>query len=294
MTTNIDEVYIQTFENNVRHIAQQRTAKLRPYAQNVSKQSESHNWPKLGTVEAQDKTQRLQDTPVNDVDWAERTSLILPFDVGEAVEQEDPTQMLVDPNSNLTMALGNAMERKVDDRLITAATAAALNGDGSTTAYNWADQSTGDYTAAISFDMVTAVQEIFMANDIDPEEPKVAVVGPTQVRMLMQLTEQTSSDYVSANRLLSYGIVPNWLGFTWICSTRLLAGADTGGGAGTLDTLFMTQRALGLHVAKDITARVEEDPSKSFAWRLYCFAHMGAVRVEDEQLVVAKVLDAMA
>jgi hypothetical protein len=40
-----------------------------------------------------------------------------------------------------------------------------------------------------------------------------------------------------------------------------------------------------MNIPKDITAKVAEDPSISFAWRLYCFAVMGAVRVEDEQLV---------
>ena len=294
MAVTIQEAYIQTFENNVRHKAQQRKAKLRGYCQTVGGNSQSHNWPILGKIEATDKSTRLQDTPVADAAWTERTSLIVPFDAGESTEQEDPTQMLVDPNSNLTMALAMGMERRVDDRLIAAATADALNGDGTTTAYDFTNQAAGAYTDPISFDMVTAVQEIFMKNDIDPEEPKVAVVGPTQVRKLMQLTENTSSDYVHAQALQSYGIAPNWLGFTWINSTRLLAGADTSGGAGTIDTLFFTQRALGLHIAKDITARVAEDPGKSFAWRLYCFAHMGAIRIEDEQMVVGRCLDAMA
>ncbi len=288
----IEEVYVQTFENNVRHVAQQKRAKLREYAQQVGGNSKSHNWPILGTINASDKTTRLQDTPVANAAWSERTSLIVPFDAGESTEQEDPTQMLVDPNSNLVRALGMGMNRRVDDRLIAAATGTALNGDGTTDAFDYTLQGAGDYTQDISFDMITEVQEKFMENDIDPEVPKVAVVGPAQVRRLMQLTENTSSDYVHAQALQSYGIAPNWLGFMWVNSTRLLAGGDTGGGAGTRDCLFYTMSALGLHVAKDITARVEEDPSKSFAWRLYTYAHMGAIRIEDKEIVALKVLSA--
>ena len=288
MVATIDKVYIDTFEANVRHVAQQRKAKLRGCVQTAGEQSQSHHWPKLGVIEASDKTTRLQDTPVADAPWSERVSLIAPFDAGESTEQEDPTQMLVDPNSNLVMSLGMGMERKVDDRIIAAATGAALNDDGSTSTYDWTNQSIGDYTTPISFDAVTDIQEVFMNHDIDPEVPKCAVVSPFSVKTLMGLTEQTSADYVNAKALLSYGIQPNWLGFDWICSTRLLDGADTGGGPGTKDCLFMTQRALGLHIAKDISARVAEDPSKSFAWRMYTFAHMGAVRIEDEQLVVGK------
>ena len=121
-----------------------------------------------------------------------------------------------------------------------------------------------------------------MSHDIDPSIPKVAVVGPTQVRKLMQLTENTSSDYVRAQQLQQYGIAPSWMGFDWICSTRLLHPTAPGT---DIDTLFMTKRAIGMNIPKDISAKVAEDPSISFAWRLYCFSVMGAVRVEDEQIV---------
>jgi hypothetical protein len=127
-----------------------------------------------------------------------------------------------------------------------------------------------------------------MGHDIDPSIPKVAIVGPTQVRKLMQLTENTSADYVRAQQLQQYGVAPGWLGFDWICSTRLVV-PDTD----QKDCIFMTRRAIGMNIPKNITAKVAEDPSISFAWRLYCFTVMGAVRVEDEQLVWAKLADTL-
>jgi hypothetical protein len=36
---------------------------------------------------------------------------------------------------------------------------------------------------------------------------------------------------------------------------------------------------------KDLWVRIAEDPSVSFAWRIYCASTYGAIRVEDEQLV---------
>jgi hypothetical protein len=185
------------------------------------------------------------------------------------------------------MSLGMSMKRAQDDVIITAATADALEGDGTTTAVP-AGQIVGDYTTEIDFDTITAIQEIFMENDIDPEIPKVAVVGSKQTRKLMQLTENTSSDYVQARALQQYGIVPNWLGFTWINSTRLLTPL-----ADQKDCLFFTREAIGMNVPKNITAKVAEDPSISFAWRLYCFSVMGAVRVQDEHLVWFKAADTL-
>jgi hypothetical protein len=279
VANTISNVYVETFEQNLRQVAQQEVTKLLPWVQVRGEESENHNWEKLGSSDAGIKTTRLQATPVADTVWGRRVSVSQTWDNGESTEQEDPVQMIVDPNSNLVMSLGYSMRRARDDVIITAATADALEGDGTTTAVP-VGQIVDDYTNPISFDLITEVQEIFMGHDIDPSIPKVAVVGPTQVRKLMQLTENTSSDYVRAQQLQQYGIAPSWLGFDWICSTRLIE-PDTD----QIDCLFMTRRAIGMNIPKDITAKVAEDPSISFAWRLYCFAVMGAVRVEDEQLV---------
>jgi len=287
MAKNIDSAYIDTFENNVRHIAQQKVAKLIGTVQNKSESSEHHNWETLGVLEAATKTGRTN-TPDQDSLWGRRVSLAQTYHIGTSTELEDPVQMLVDPNSNLTRSIAMGMNRQKDKVIIAAATAAALKGDGTTEAFP-GGQKVGDGTDVISFDMITEVQEKFMKNDIDPDVPKVMVVGPTQVRKLMQLTEQTSSDYVSAQRLLSYGIVPNWLGFTWINSTLLTAPAG-----GQLSCLAYTMDAIGCNTNLDISAKVAQDPSISFAWRIYSHMTLGAVRVEDEQIVHMHVKDAIA
>jgi len=125
-----------------------------------------------------------------------------------------------------------------------------------------------------------------MNNNIDPDIPKVFVVGPKQVRKLMQLTENTSADYVQAQALQRYGIVPNWMGFTWIYSTLLnVPGADQ------LDCFAMTKRALGMQMNNEMKVRVAEDPSASFAWIIYVESTFGAVRVEDEHIVKCEFSD---
>jgi hypothetical protein len=225
MATTQPNVYIQTFENNVRHLAQQEVTRLRPYVMERAAGSEQHNWERLGSSDAVQKTGRLVATPEADTLWSRRVSVAQTWHNADSTEQEDPSQMLVDPNSNLTKSLAFSMRRAMDDIIIAAATGNALDGDGAPVAFP-VGQTVGDGTTPISFDFITAVQEKFMQNDIDPSVPKVAVVGPTQVRKLMQLTEQTSSDYVQAQALQNLqqaGIVPNWMGFTWVLSTRLLS-----------------------------------------------------------------------
>jgi hypothetical protein len=289
VANTIDQVYVSTFEDYVRHRAQQETARALPYVQVRGEESNDHNWEKLGVSDASLKTTRLQDTPVADTPWSRRVAISQPWDNGDSTEIEDPVQMLVDPNSNLSKSLGFSMRRAQDDVIFTAATADALNGDGTTTAFG-AGQTVGDYTTPITFDSVTAIQEVFGNNDIDPSIFKVAIVGPTQTRKWMQLTEQTSSDYVQAQTLQNYGIVPNWLGFTWIQSTRLLHPTAPGT---DIDCLFFTERAIGVNMPKNITAFIDQSASKSFAWYIYCIMVLGAVRVEDEQIVRGKFADTL-
>jgi hypothetical protein len=285
MANTIAEVYVQTYERIVRQLAQQMDSRLRRYVTERGTGGENHNWERLASVDASQKTTRLQVTPVVDAVWSRRVSLAQTWDVGDSTEQEDVVQMIVDPNSNLAYGQGMAMKRAFDDSIIGAATGTALDGDGGANALP-ASQIVGDYTGVISLDVVTQVTEIFLDNDIDPSEQKVFVIGPNQQRTLLQIAEATNNEY-ARKALQDRGIVENWMGYTWIVSTRLLHPI-----AGQTTCFAMTKRALGLQVNRDISARIAEDPSISFAWRIYCFATFGTVRVEDEHLVQFSALNA--
>lgn len=288
MAISIDNVYIQTFENIVRHLAQQKQARLRMCVDERGVSSEKHNWERMGQNTATEKTSARQATPENDSDWSRRVSIAKTWNVGDTIEQEDPIQQLVDPQSNIAHSLAMSMKRAQDDSIIAAATGDSLDGAGSAVAFP-AGQVVGDGLGVFTFDGVTEVYEKFMENDIDPEETKYMIIGPTQLRKMQQLTEYTSSDYVDIKSLATNGFVRSWMGFDWIVSTRLLAPS-----VGEISCLAMTGRAIGLQMNRDIAIRVAEDPSISFAWRVYCYGTWGAVRVEDEQIVHWHLLDSLA
>lgn len=287
-TGNIDQAYIQTYERTVRHLAQQGVSRLRMYVTERPVGGENHNWERLGVApDAQLKVNGvLTPTPENDNDWSRRVSVAKTRHTATTSEQEDPSLMLVDPNSNLASSQAAAMKRAYDDEIIAAATGDSLDGDGAPVVFP-ASQTVGDGTSPISFDIVTEVTEKFLENDIDPDEPKVFVVGPTQIRKLLQLTEVTSADYVALKALIN-GEVAFWMGYTWICSTRLTAPS-----VDELTCFAMTKRALGLQVNKDIWTKVAEDPTNSFAWRIYTATTMGATRVEDEHIVQVHLADTL-
>ncbi len=295
--TTIEQVYIDAFRDSVRQLAQQKTSKTRGWCDQFSQEAETGNWDRLSEGEA---VAKLRIDPTGSGTgrvWSRRIAIATPYKDDEVTEVEDPSLMLSDPNSNLVTSLGYSMGRKMDDIILTAAMGGALNsvraGDGTntpTTIAVTAGQKVGDFSTPISFDAITEILEKFNENDVDMEEPKVAIIGPRQVRELMNLTEQTSSDYVQAQALQQNGIVPNWMGFTWIMSTRLFFNSAVPAVA-EQTCVFMSRKAMGFHIPQDIVAFVERDPSINYAWRPYTQFTAGAVRIEDEHLVLGQFLD---
>ena len=297
MAISIPAAYIETFESNVRQLAQQKRSRLRNCVTEVNNQSEKHNWDRLAASAARLKDAARKVSPAggngsgavdatDGLAWTRRNTVVQTWDTGEVVEPEDIVQMLIDPANASTENLVMNMNRAVDDIIITAATAAAADGAGGTVAFDTTNQQVGDYSGEISLDFVLEVDEIFQANDVDPDEERYFVIGPKQRRKLLQLIEVTSSDFQGQSQALANGYLPGFLGFNWILSNRLNA-PDTD----ELDCLAFTRKALGLHVAGDITTKVGERTDMSFAWQVYLMMQMAAVRVEDEHMVQVKLAD---
>ena len=295
MAITIPAAYIETFESNVRQLAQQKISRLRMSTTEINRQSEKHNWDRLAASSARAKTSARMVSPsggdgsgavgsTDGLTWTRRNTVIKTFDTGEVIEPEDIVQMLIDPKNASTENLVMNMARQVDDIIITAATGVAADGAGGTVAFP-AGQKIGDFTAEISLDFILEVDEKFYENDVDPDEPRYFVIGPKQRRKLLQLIEVTSSDF-QARQALATGYLPDFMGFNWIVSNRLLVPTTD-----QLTCLAFTRKALGLHVAGDISSRVAERPDMSFAWQCYLMLQMDCVRVEDEHIVQAQLAD---
>lgn len=281
MSTTVDNAFVETFMGNVRHLAQQGVTRLRPYVMAEYRQSEAHNFDRVSATAATQKTSRNVDTPDDNTAWSRRKTIPVVYHTGDSTEQEDITQLLVDPNSTYAKAQAMAMRRAHDDEIISAAIGDSRDGDGNAVTFPAAQEIDGS-TSMITFDNVTEVTEKFMLNDIDPDEPKVFVISPEQARKLLQLTEATSGDYNAVRPLTSMGYIESWMGYTWIVSTRLTS--PTGDGS-DVDCFAMTRRAIGMQINRDITTEVDKDPGKSFKWVIYTCSQFGAIRVEDEHLV---------
>src|SRR5512146_2776152 len=132
MAFTIDKAFVKTFENTVRHTAQQGESKLRGRVVEKGPTTEEHSFKivgpqSMGLKSARGTAGRRADSPTNDTVWSNRVVVPAVYDGGDTVEKEDELRMVVSPTSEITKAFGMAARRQFDDIIIDAADAAALD-----------------------------------------------------------------------------------------------------------------------------------------------------------------------
>lgn len=301
MPISIPDVYVETFSNNVIHLAQQSKSKLSGYVMHKFKNSEAHNFDLLGASVARLKTSARMVSPAggdgsgavgstDGLDWTRRKTLIQTIDTGEVIERNDISQVLIDPKSAVTANLVKNMYRKTDDIIISACNDASRDGAGGAIALP-ASQIIGGAAEIISLDTFFEVQELLAASDVEPDERKCFVIGPTQQRVLMGILQVTSADF-QEKKALATGFLPNFMGFDIIVSTRLGQTTSPPPG-GEIYCLAFTDKAIGFHTARQMSAIAAERPDMSFSWQCYVDMDVAAIRVEDEHFVRVHLKDAL-
>lgn len=303
MTITIDNAFVTEYRDQLIFEAQQSDTRIRPYVSEVSSNAETYTRDILEAVDTDDETGletgytaalgmyqksgRRRATQYHDDTWKRRSSTPDTFNHTMTIENEDKVKMLIDPMNSYRTAQA-MLVRRFWDRLIIQAATADVTEDGSATSFP-SGQIVGDGSAAISFSYVQQIQQKFMDDEIMMDAPKVAIVSPVQIRQLMALAVVTSSDYVNAQALQNlqqYGIVPNWMGFTWVVSNYLEYSASD-----KIYCLFMTKMAIDLIVNQSVEVIIDRNPQMSYMWQVFIELTAHAMRVEDEQIVVGHFKD---
>ncbi len=303
MTITIDRAFVTEYKDQLIFEAQQGDSRIKPYVSEVSSKAETYTRDILESVDTDGETGletgytaslgmykksgRRRATQYHDDTWHRRSSTPDTFNHTMTVENEDKVKMLINPENAYRRAQAMLVKR-FWDRLIIEAASADVTEDGSPVSFPGA-QIIGDGSAAISFSYIQQVQEQFMTNELMMDMPKIAIVGPTQVRQLMALTTATSSDYVDAKALQNlnqYGVVPNWMGMTWIVSNYLECPS-----AGEIYCIFMTKYAIDLIVNNNVEVIISRNQDYSYMWQIFVELTAHALRVEDEQIILGHFLD---
>ena len=284
MSIQITTSFVEQYSSNVTMLSQQMGSKLRGSVDVENITGKNAFFDQVGVTAAQIRTSRHGDTPQIDTPHSRRRLSLADYEWADLVDDVDKVRMLVDPTSSYAKAAAAAMNRSIDDVIITAMNASANTGvaGGTSTALPSTQKTaTSDQSDGLTIAKLLSAKKIMDNNDVDPSLKRYIVCGPQQISDLLGTTSVTSADFNTV-RALSTGEVNAFLGFEFIMSTRLNKDATN-----TTDRLVFayTEDAIKLGIGKDIAAKISERADKSYSTQVYYCMSLGAVRMEEKKVV---------
>ena len=284
MSSQITTSFVEQYSANVSMLAQQTGSKLRSAVDVESVRGKNAFFDQVGVTAAQLKTSRHSDTPQIDTPHSRRRVSLATYEWADLVDDADKVRMLVDPTSTYARAAAAAMNRSIDDVIITAMNADAdtgVAGGTSTSLPSGQKTATSDQSDGLTVAKLLSAKYILDNNDVDPSLRRYLVCGPKQIQDLLNTTEVKNSDYNTV-KALAQGQLDSFLGFNFIMSTRLNTDATY-----TTDRLVFafTEDAIKLAIGKDVGAKISERADKSYSTQVYYSMDVGATRMEEEKVV---------
>ncbi len=178
----------------------------------------------------------------------------------------------------MAFAIGRAM----DDAIISSALGTAYTGkSGSTSVTVGSDQQVGvgSPAAGLTIAKLVEAKKKLDLQDVDPSIKRYIAVGPEQVEDLLNSTTVTSSDYNTVKALVQ-GEINTFLGFEFIVTNRLETDSSD-----YRKCIAWAEDGLMLAVGRNLESRIEERADKSYSTQVWCQAHFGATRLEEEKVI---------
>jgi len=283
MSIEITTSFVEQYSSNVTMLAQQMGSRLRAAVDVENVVGKNAFFDQVGVTAAVARTSRHADTPQIDTPHSRRRLSLADFEWADLIDDQDKVRALIDPTSNYAKAAAAAMGRSMDDTIIAALGGSAQAGVAGATAVALPATSkfaTGSQSDGLTIAKLIAAKKFFVLNDVDPSIPRYIVCGATQISDLLGTTEVTSSDFNTV-KALAMGDVDSYLGFKFILSNRLAFDATH---TDDRKIFAFTQDAIKLGIGKDITAKIDVRPDKSYATQVYTCMSIGSVRMEENKV----------
>lgn len=281
MPDSQNAIYAQAYGQNIMQLAQQKYSKLASTVfMRPNVRGKTFMQDQIGTWSMEVKGSRNTYTPNNDPQLARRMGVMVDYHDNRLLDRGDELRTISDPRSAYTIAAASSLGRKIDEVVITAAVSTALAGEtGSTSVTN------GNIVLATASSLtlarIIAVKTAMDNEDVEMED-RVFVVTPAALNNLLNQTTATSTDYASVKSLVR-GEIDTWMGFKWIQSTRIASVSSSG-----LIGVAYHKNGICMAMASQPLVRTDERADLSYSWQVYYELNIGAVRLEEDRVVVLK------
>lgn len=290
MSTQIPTWMVQAYARNVHVLSQQKGSRLSGTVRvDGDIVGERVHYDRVGQAAAQRVTTRHGDTPIMNTPHSRRSAVMYDYDWGDLVDKPDKLKTINDPTNSYQMAAMWALGRSTDDEIIDAIFGTASSGkDGSTLVALPAaqkilvddhtyDSGSGDVGLTVS--KLILARELLIAAEVDPDLPMYCSTTAKQVSNMLATTEVTSADFNSV-RALVQGTVTSFMGFEFKLTQRMTLDSNS-----NRQVACYTGMAIGLGVPQETIVDIGPRRDKRNAIQVYASKSIGAVRIEDAQVV---------
>lgn len=293
MADSQNQWFVNTFRDNVYILSQQKDSRLIGTVFRDDDVKDGGFFERLGATTMVQVTSRFMQTPIIDMAHTRRFVSFVTYLWSTIIDKDDRLRMLADPESNYTLDARYAAGKQIDDVIIAAFGGSALSGQAGTTSVpfpagqrvlqafetnkwfslvKWLEMKRlEDSAEVVDQDRYIAVRSTDLANLMQPTAISTTLPNPV-----------LSIDYSTAKGLVD-GTIMRYLGMDVIRSERLLAGSE----ASTFGVTSWQKRAVGFTMPQDFETNLAKDPTVNYNWRPHLKIGCGAVRVEEESVVIA-------
>ena len=289
MSNEITNAFVQQYSSNVYMLTQQRGSKLIGTVMRKEITGKYANFERLGSVVATKKTSRHTPTPQTDTPHSRRRVGIEDYHVNDYIDKEDEIRMLIDPKGPYATAQSNALGRTLDDIIITAIQGNASSVDSDDAASNVAlpagqivDEDFGSANSDLTLAKVIEAKRLFMTNEVQPDEEYHFLADAVSLNTLLQEADVKTIDSNTIKTIVA-GEPGSLMGFNFKHTERLKDSSE-----GFKNCLAYVKSGIGLAMGSDIKVRIDERSDLSYAKQVYSSMTAGAVRIEEEKVVIVE------
>lgn len=311
---SVDTAFVDGFHSNIMMLTQQRTARLWGKSRRESQSVEVDFFERLAPTDAEDIVDRHGDTPIMNSQHSKRQVTLLDADWGDLIDRMDRVRMLISPDSSYALSGTMALNRKKDDVFISAALGVARGGrkgefnvllPDTQKLVSIAENGTG--ATNLNVFTLSLISLKFDTADVDEgdEERRYLAFSGSQKQSLLRDNQAIDADYTNVKALVK-GDIDEFFGFEFVRTQRLPVTAaitaynpatgELGGAsnlpAGARRCFAYLESGMLSSTGEDLIARISERDDKRYSTQVYVAHSVGAVRMEEVQLIEVICLEA--
>lgn len=299
MSFTVDTAFVHEFENRIHRQLAENPSELRNTVRiKPGVRGKTYNVERLGSVELVSLTTRHADTPFTEIPHSRRRLTLTDKAGSELIDEMDEVKMLISPESDYAARFAEAYNRFQARTIINALLGSSLAVAADDTVTSITLPSTQQIAAGgTGMTMTKLNQAVRMFNQAGvPQTDRHIAVSGYAIEDLLADTTVTSSDFSNLNALRT-GTFPAgaiWMSFQW----HVISDAVPDANQLILPKVSTTRSCVAWHkeaavlgVAKELSVRMAELPTKNYSLQVYVNASMGATRVEEERVIQIDIVE---